>query len=69
MRANLKKARLDAGLTQERLAGMLGVSERYYRMIEAGMRNGDFEMWDSLEDIFGVHQRKLREIAPNENVE
>ncbi len=60
MRKNLKKARQDAGLTQKQVAEKLGISERYYRQIEAGHRNGDFEIWDTLEDMFNIHQRLLR---------
>ena len=30
---------------------------------EAGDRTGDFAIWDTLEDITGIHQRKLREIS------
>lgn len=60
MRANLKNARRAAGLTQEQLAEKLGISLRYYQNIEAGDRNGDFEIWDRLEDITGIHQRLLR---------
>ena len=63
MRANLKKARKDAGLTQEKMAEMLGISVVYYQKIEAGERTGRFESWDTLEDITGTHQRKLREIS------
>ena len=63
MRANLKKARKDAGLTQEKMAEMLGISVVYYQKIEAGERTGNFEIWDTLEDITGTHQRKLREIS------
>jgi transcriptional regulator with XRE-family HTH domain len=65
MRPNLKKARLEAGLTQQQLADKLGISERYYRFIEAGTRDGDFALWDALEDLFGIHQRILREISPH----
>lgn len=43
------------------VAEYLGISVRYYQMIERGERNGDFELWDALEDLFGIHQRKLRE--------
>lgn len=64
MRANLKKARTDAGLTQEQMAEKLGISLRYYQNIEAGDRNGDFEIWDKLEDIIGIHQRILRQTSP-----
>lgn len=62
MRANLKKARQEAGLTQQAMADKLGISLRYYQNIETGDRTGDFTLWDTLEDITGIHQRKLREI-------
>ncbi len=61
-RENLKKARQKAGMTQKQVAEYLGISERYYKQIEAGQRTGDFTIWDALEDLFNVHQRKLREI-------
>lgn len=62
-RENLKKARREAGLTQQQVADKLEISLRYYRFIESGERNGDFELWDTLEDLFGIHQRLLREIS------
>lgn len=62
MRENLKKARQAAGLTQQQIADQLGISLVYYQKIEQGTRTGDFDIWDSLEDLFNVHQRKLREI-------
>lgn len=65
MRKNLKEARQNAGMTQKEVAEYLGISERYYRQIEAGQRNGDFTLWDSLEDLFGIHQRILRELSSN----
>ena len=34
-------------------------------MIEAGRTVGRVELWDKLEDLFNVHQRKLREISEN----
>ena len=52
-------------MTQKQVAEYLGVSERYYRQIEAGQRTGDFELWDSLEDLFSIHQRLLRKISTN----
>lgn len=63
MRENLKSARKAAGMTQKQVADHLEISERYYRHIEAGTRDGDFGIWDSLEDLFGVHQRVLRELS------
>ena len=63
MRENLKKARQEAGMTQQQMAEKLGISLVYYQKIESGSRTGDFIIWDELEDITGIHQRKLREIA------
>lgn len=65
MRKNLKEARLETGMTQQQIADYLEISLRYYQNIEAGSRTGDFEIWDSLEDLFNIHQRKLREISNN----
>lgn len=61
MRANLKKARKDAGLTQKQVAKILGTSERQYQHLELGTRLGRIEYWDKLEDLFNVHQRVLHE--------
>ncbi len=63
MRKNLKEARQKAGMTQKEVAEYLEISERYYRFIEAGSREGDFETWDALEDLFNIHQRLLRKIS------
>lgn len=60
-RINLKKARRKAGMTQQEVADRLGISLRYYQNIEAGDRDGNFIIWDCLEDLFDIHQRKLRE--------
>lgn len=62
-REKLKKARKEAGLTQQQMADMLGISLRYYQNIETGERTGDFVLWDTLEDITGIHQRILRELS------
>lgn len=61
MRENLKNARKAAGLTQQQVAEKLGISEIGYRQIESGKRIGTIKTWDMLEDMFNVHQRKLRE--------
>ncbi len=63
LRENLKKARQAAKMTQQQMADKLEISINYYQKIEAGQRTGDFVLWDTLEDITGVHQRKLREIS------
>ena len=64
MRKILKEARMAAGMTQQKVADRVGISHTYYAKIEAGKRTGDFYIWDTLEDIFGIHQRKLREEEP-----
>lgn len=61
MRENLKNARKAAGLTQQQMADRLGISEIGYRQIESGKRMGTIKTWDMLEDLFKIHQRKLRE--------
>lgn len=68
MRETLKKARREAGLTQQAMADKLGISVVYYQKIEQGSRTGDFALWDALEDITGIHQRTLREISDNHPV-
>lgn len=61
-RVNLKTARKEAGMTQQQVADEICVSLRQYQRIESGQAHGTFETWDSLEDLFNTHQRKLREI-------
>ncbi|MCM1225185.1 MAG: helix-turn-helix domain-containing protein [Lachnospiraceae bacterium] len=62
MRENLRNARLEKGMTQKQVAEYLHTAERYYKQIEYGERLGSIAMWDMLEDLFGIHQRKLREV-------
>lgn len=65
MRENLKKARKEAGLTQQKMAEYLHINDRYYKKIESGEMLGSISLWDKMEDLFKVHQRKLREISEN----
>lgn len=69
MRENLKNARKDKNMTQQAVADYLGISLRYYQNIEQGSRTGDFEIWDNLEDLFNIHQWKLREISNNHHAQ
>lgn len=62
MRKVLKEARIATGMTQQEVADMVGIDYTYYQKIEDGKRTGNFYIWDMLEDIFGIHQRKLREM-------
>lgn len=65
MRVNLQRARKAKGITQQQTADKLNISLRYYQQIEQGTRTGSFDIWDTLEDVTGVHQRILREINPD----
>lgn len=61
-RENLKKARREAGMTQQQMADKLNISLRHYKYIESGKVLGSIQIWDKLEDVTGIHQRILREI-------
>ncbi|WP_158353186.1 helix-turn-helix domain-containing protein [Diplocloster modestus] len=61
----LKEARQKAGMTQQQMADRLGINLRHYQKIEYAEIGGSFDVWDALEDILGIHQRKLREISNN----
>ena len=65
MRENLKKARQEAGMTQQEVADKLGISLRAYQQIERGEYIGKIKHWDALEDLFSIHQRVLREVMPD----
>ena len=67
MRERLKEVRRSKGLTQKEVAELLGISEISYQQIENGLRIGRIETWDKLEDLFSIHQRKLREESPQTN--
>lgn len=62
-RENLKEARKRAGMTQQQMADRLHIGLRHYKYIESGKVIGNIQIWDSLEDFTGIHQRKLREIS------
>ena len=55
-------------MTQQAMADKLGLNLRHYQKIEYAEIGGSFEVWDALEDILGIHQRKLREISDNRHV-
>ena len=67
MRSKLKQARLDEGMTQQQVADYLGIGTRHYQKIEAGESGGSFDLWDSLEDLFSIHQRVLRQLDLGDN--
>jgi transcriptional regulator with XRE-family HTH domain len=61
MRENLRKARKARKWTQQEVADKIGVTLNYYQRVEYGRIGGAFWVWDALEDLFGVHQRMLRD--------
>lgn len=60
MRVNLKSARKALGMTQAQTAQKLNISLRFYQHLESGTRKGNIELWDKIEDLFGISQRLLR---------
>lgn len=62
VRTNLCNARKAKGMTQREMSKVLGISEVYYRKIEAGDREGRGKLWDNLEALFDyeIQQRELR---------
>ena len=66
MRENLRKARKEKGMTQTQVAEYLSITPLAYKRIEYGQRIGKIETWDKLEDLFGIHQRILRECQSSE---
>lgn len=66
VRENLRNARKAAGLTQQQAAEEAGLSYRQYQRIESGHTYGTVETWDALEDLFGINQRVLRQMRPDQ---
>lgn len=54
LKDNIKKARLDAGLTQIEVAEKLGVAQAQYARWENGGRNPKDETVEKLAEIFGT---------------
>lgn len=67
MRQKLREQRTKRKLTQKKLAEYLGITTRYYAMIESGDRGGSYQIWDKLETIFNVPQIELRQNVPRAN--
>ncbi len=60
VRIRLIEIRREKGMKQSDIAKYLNITTRQYQRIEAGQIQGKIEMWDKLEDIFGIPQRQLR---------
>jgi transcriptional regulator with XRE-family HTH domain len=64
MRKTLIDARKEKGMTQKQVADLLEMNVRQYQSMEYGTVISKVTNWDKLEDLFGTHQRKLREVTP-----
>lgn len=51
---NVRRARIEKGLTQEELAARAGTSQFYISSLEAGRRNPTIETLDELAQALGV---------------
>lgn len=60
LKDNLKKARLNAGLTQKEVAERLGVAQQQYARWEQGQRNPKIEVLDRLAEIFNTTTDALK---------
>ena len=50
----LRQTRMDKGLTQQKMADLLGVGLRSYQKYEQGERTPSFDSLVKIADIFGV---------------
>lgn len=60
LKDNIKKARLDAGLTQKEVAEKLGVAQAQYARWENGGRNPKDETVEKLAEIFNTSFETLK---------
>lgn len=60
LKDNIKKARLDAGLTQKEVAEKLGVAQAQYARWESGGRNPKDETVEKLAKIFNTSFETLK---------
>lgn len=60
LKDNIKKARLDAGLTQIEVAEKLGVAQAQYARWESGGRNPKDETVEKLAEIFNTSFELLK---------
>lgn len=61
MRENLRRARRDAGMSQEDIAAELDMSASTYQLIESGEITPREEVWDAIEQLLGERREWLKE--------
>ena len=62
MRRQLRKRRLELGMTQKQLAALIDVSDSTIGTLETNCNKGSVDVWDNLERVLGVDQKILRQI-------
>lgn len=62
-RLELRRKRKEMGLKQSEVARAIHISHKMYSCIEEGTRTGSVDLWDALEDLFGVDQRILIKVT------
>lgn len=55
----IKQERLSRGLSQERVAKQVGISQSMFLKIETGQRKPSLDVLIKLEDLFGMNYRDL----------
>ena len=64
----LKEQRLNAGLTQQELANMLGISRQSIIEFESGQRTAGLNALKRISEFFNISIYELRQMEENENV-
>lgn len=59
----LREKRIEKGWKLDYVAQKIGVSKVTIHDLETGKSQGSIKVWDALEDLFGIPQRKLRELS------
>lgn len=65
----IKTLRIQKGWTLEFVAKHAGITKSAYCHIELGHRGASTEIWDALEDMFGIDQRVLRAVTEEKDEE
>lgn len=64
--ANIRRLRLERGLTQEDLAGEAGIAMRHVGRIERGESSPTVDLLGKLATVLGVHPQALLEDSTEE---
>lgn len=59
LRINIKKYRLEKGLTQEKLSELTGISTDYLSEIERGKRVPSFKRFDKIAQVLEIEAYKF----------